>query len=101
MAGPPLHLKSLMAARTRTPEAPGAAPFVPETHSLNVLRDAVQSCRGCDIYRNATQAVFGEIDAPVLDGKAVRARMMMIGEQPGDREDKEGPSLRRPRWPPA
>jgi DNA polymerase len=80
----------MMITKTRTGEAPGATPFVPETRSLNVLRDAVQSCRGCDIYRNATQAVFGETDAPVPDGNAGRARMMMIGEQPGDREDKEG-----------
>jgi uracil-DNA glycosylase len=79
-----------MATRTRTREAPGAAPFVPQTHSLKVLREAVQSCRGCEIYRNATQAVFGEMDAPAPSGDTHRARMMMIGEQPGDREDKEG-----------
>src|SRR5438874_8996094 len=86
----PLHLKSLMATKTRIREAPGAAPFVPKTRSLNVLREAVQGCQGCDIYRNATQAVFGETDVPVADVDASHARMMMIGEQPGDREDKEG-----------
>ena len=80
----------MMVTKARTREAPGAAPFVPATRSLNVLREAVQSCQGCDIYRNATQGVFGEIDVPVLDPNAGRARMMMIGEQPGDREDKEG-----------
>lgn len=63
---------------------PGAAPFVPPTHSLPVLREAAQACRGCELYRNATQAVFGE------GGSRGRARVMMIGEQPGDREDKEG-----------
>src|SRR3954447_2771904 len=80
----------MMATRTRNREAPGAAPFVPETRSFSVLREAVQGCRGCDIYRHATQAVFGEIDAPGAAGNASRARLMMIGEQPGDREDKEG-----------
>jgi len=64
--------------------SPGAAKFVPPTHSLPVLREAVQGCRGCDLYRNATQAVFGE------GGTRGRARIMMIGEQPGDREDKDG-----------
>jgi DNA polymerase len=54
-----------------------------------VLRKAVQDCRGCDLYRNATQAVFGEMEAPESDDSP-RAQMMMIGEQPGDREDKEG-----------
>ena len=89
-SAPHVHLKPLMATRTRSREAPGAAPFVPETHSLKVLREAVQGCRGCEIYRNATQAVFGEMDTPVPNGDRHRARMMMIGEQPGDREDKEG-----------
>jgi uracil-DNA glycosylase len=79
-----------MATRTRTRVAPGAAPFVPKTRSLNLLSEAVQGCRGCEIFRNATQAVFGEIDAPIPLGDVSHARMMMIGEQPGDREDKEG-----------
>ncbi len=78
-----------MATRTRTREAPGAARFVPDTRSLKVLTEAVQGCRGCDLYRNATQAVFGEMD-PGTGDTARRAQMMMIGEQPGDREDKEG-----------
>ena len=38
----------------------GAEPFVPERRTLPALREAVQGCRGCDLYRNATQAVFGE-----------------------------------------
>jgi uracil-DNA glycosylase family protein len=78
-----------MANRTRTREAPGAAPFVPEARSLPVLSKAVQACRGCDLYRNATQAVFGEMEA-AGSSRAPHARMMMIGEQPGDREDKDG-----------
>ena len=77
-----------MVTRARAREVPGAAAFVPQNHSLKVLRGAVQSCRGCEIYRNATQAVFGEMEAP--NNEPQQARMMMIGEQPGDREDKEG-----------
>ncbi len=65
---------------------PGAEPYVPAVHKLPVLREAVQGCRGCDLYRNATQAVFGE----VLSRKSAHAAMMMVGEQPGDREDREG-----------
>lgn len=77
-----------MATRARTRQSPGAAPFVPQTHSLKVLRETVQDCRGCDLYRHATQAVFGEMEAP--DPGTGKSRMMMVGEQPGDREDKEG-----------
>jgi uracil-DNA glycosylase len=43
---------------------------------------AVQECRGCDLYRNATQAVFGQ-------GPSA-ARVVLIGEQPGDEEDQRG-----------
>ncbi len=73
------------APRSSLNKTSGAEPFVPACRSLPVLREAVQGCRGCDLYKNATQAVFGE-------GAAAKAkvRLMMIGEQPGDREDKEG-----------
>ncbi len=50
----------------------------------------MQHCQGCDIYRNATQAVFGEMEASPATRSAVKAQLMLIGEQPGDREDKEG-----------
>lgn len=66
-----------------------AAPFVPEDRTLPVLADAVQRCRGCDLYRNATQAVFGEVEAGGQPAKP-QVAVMMIGEQPGDHEDKEG-----------
>lgn len=66
-----------------------AASFVPPSRSLPVLRKAVQECRGCDLYRHATQAVFGEIEAGVISPQ-IGVSIMMIGEQPGDREDKEG-----------
>lgn len=59
-----------------------AAAFIPEGASLPVLREAVQGCRGCDLWECATQAVFGEGPAD--------ARVVFVGEQPGDKEDREG-----------
>jgi DNA polymerase len=61
-----------------------AQPFLPASAraSLSQHRAAVERCHGCDLYISATQAVFGE-------GKAT-ARMMLIGEQPGDQEDQSG-----------
>src|SRR5204862_607509 len=63
-------------------EPRSAAPFVPKTTSLRALGEAAQTCRGCDLYKFATQAVFGE------GPKA--ARVMFVGEQPGDQEDLQG-----------
>ncbi|HEY1803838.1 MAG TPA: UdgX family uracil-DNA binding protein [Terracidiphilus sp.] len=65
-----------------------AADFIPETHELKVLREAVQDCRGCALYRDATQAVFGESFGSEKSGRAFE--IMMIGEQPGDKEDIAG-----------
>jgi len=62
--------------------APSAEPYLPERLALPDLREAVQGCRGCHLYAAATQAVFGEGG----DG----ARVVLVGEQPGDREDLEG-----------
>lgn len=59
-----------------------AAEFVPADAGLTELSAAVQGCRGCDLYRDATQAVFGAGSAS--------ARVLVVGEQPGDREDREG-----------
>ena len=59
-----------------------AAEFVPDTDDLTALSDASQACRGCDLYRNATQAVFGAGSA--------HAKVVFVGEQPGDQEDKAG-----------
>jgi uracil-DNA glycosylase family protein len=67
----------------------GAARFVPVDRTLPVLREAVQKCRGCDLYRYATQAVFGELETGVTS-KRLKVAIMMIGEQPGNQEDKEG-----------
>jgi uracil-DNA glycosylase len=66
-----------------------ATEFVPNTHSLPVLREAVQNCRGCDLYKRATQAVLGEMNAPA-GRDSVHAEIMLIGEQPGDKEDLAG-----------
>jgi DNA polymerase len=66
-----------------------AAPFVPSERKLPVLGDAVQKCKGCDLYRHATQAVFGEVESRTGSTKP-KVAIMMIGEQPGDQEDKQG-----------
>ena len=62
--------------------ADSAAAFVPATRSLPQLASAVQDCRGCPLWANATQAVFGSGPGD--------SRLMLVGEQPGDREDVEG-----------
>ena len=67
----------------------GASPFVPVDRTLPVLREAVQRCHGCDLYRNATQAVFGELETGGTS-KQLKVAIMMIGEQPGNQEDLEG-----------
>jgi uracil-DNA glycosylase len=61
---------------------PGAEEFLPPQRGLAALRAAAQTCRGCDLYQDTTQTVFGL-------GKA-RAKLMLVGEQPGDAEDKAG-----------
>lgn len=66
-----------------------ASPFVPEDRTLPVLQEAVQHCRGCDLYQNATQAVFGELETRAR-AKRPKVAIMMVGEQPGDQEDKQG-----------
>jgi DNA polymerase len=64
------------------PEPNDATPFLPERRSLGALRDAAQSCRGCHLWRAATQTVFGQ--------GLRRSRLMFIGEMAGDREDRAG-----------
>ena len=60
----------------------GAAPFVPAGASLDELRAAAARCQGCELYRHATQMVFGRGPAD--------ARIVLVGEQPGDQEDLKG-----------
>lgn len=57
---------------------------------MKVLRQAVQHCRGCELYRNATQAVFGEAFGGDKSNTRSAAAIMMVGEQPGDKEDITG-----------
>ena len=59
-----------------------ATPFLPAERSLESLRQAAASCRGCDLYLTGTQTVFGE-------GRR-QAEVMFVGEQPGDQEDRAG-----------
>jgi|SRR5688572_21347447 len=67
-----------MAAR----RPPRTEEFLPKQRTLPALRDAAAQCRGCELYVKATQTVFGEGPA--------RARLVLVGEQPGDAEDRAG-----------
>jgi DNA polymerase len=66
----------------RWSEPNDATPFLPERRTLTSLRAAAAGCRGCHLWRHATQTVFGE--------GLKRARLMFVGEMPGDREDRAG-----------
>ncbi|WP_063059145.1 UdgX family uracil-DNA binding protein [Nocardia sienata] len=66
----------------RAPRPVGAAEFVPGGADLGRVRAAAADCRGCDLYRDATQTVFGAGPA--------HAPVVMVGEQPGDQEDLRG-----------
>lgn len=59
-----------------------AAPLIPPVPTLPALQDASKTCKACDLWRNATQTVFGEGPS--------QARVMFVGEQPGDLEDRAG-----------
>jgi uracil-DNA glycosylase len=59
-----------------------AEPHVPADADLDELRAAAAKCRGCDLYRDATQTVFG--------AGPPAARLVLVGEVPGDQEDREG-----------
>jgi DNA polymerase len=59
-----------------------AANFLPERMTLPALREAAEHCRGCDLYKRATQTVFGE--------GPKKADLMLVGEIPGDQEDRQG-----------
>jgi DNA polymerase len=63
-------------------EPQGAEQFLPKRRDLAALRRAASACRGCDLWHDATQTVFGE-------GRAA-ATMVLVGEQPGDWEDRRG-----------
>lgn len=65
-----------------TGAAKDATEWVPARPTLRRLQAAVQECRGCELWEDATQAVFSS--------GTRQARLMLVGEQPGDREDREG-----------
>ncbi|HEX5433504.1 MAG TPA: UdgX family uracil-DNA binding protein [Candidatus Angelobacter sp.] len=61
---------------------PTAASFLPQRLTLPNLRQAAAACKGCDLWKRGTQTVFGE--------GSPNARVLMVGEQPGDKEDLQG-----------
>ena len=61
---------------------PTARPWLPEKTTLPKLREAATGCKGCDLWERGTQTVFGE--------GSTHARVMLVGEQPGDKEDLQG-----------
>lgn len=63
-------------------EKVSAAEWVPTTNDLTKLKAAAPACRGCDLYQHATQVVFGTGPRD--------AKVVMVGEQPGDEEDRKG-----------
>ena len=67
---------------TKRPLTRSAVEFIPPTPTLPQLRQAAKTCTGCDLYRRATQTVFGE--------GASHATLVFVGEQPGDQEDLQG-----------
>lgn len=71
-----------MARRADEPDRPGAQEWVPQSADVETLRRAAEACRGCELWEGVTQVVFSEGSAG--------ARMLLVGEQPGDREDLTG-----------
>ena len=64
------------------PAATSARPFVPQDADIETLAEASKACTGCELFRKATQVVFGRGPG--------NARVVLVGEQPGDQEDLRG-----------
>lgn len=82
---PQREIGSVRASTPRQSRGSGsrtAAHLIPASPTLTDLQSAARSCKACDLWRNATQTVFGEGPTP--------ARVMFVGEQPGDLEDRAG-----------
>ena len=62
--------------------ARSAAPFIPARLTVPALQEAASSCTGCELYKQATQTVFGQGSS--------HAEIILVGEQPGDQEDRAG-----------
>lgn len=75
------HAKIVVRWTMRRP-AKSAAQFIPTKLTIPNLRQSAASCTGCDLYQRATQTVFGE--------GAAHTTIMLVGEQPGDQEDRAG-----------
>ncbi len=71
-----------MPKRPPKPKVTTAAPLIPERPTLGKLREAAEDCKACPLWKPATQTVFGEGSA--------NARVMLVGEEPGDKEDLAG-----------
>jgi DNA polymerase len=81
----PTWVKSGLVGRrigVATVDTGSAAEYLPATRSLTALREAAAGCKACPLWRTGTQTVFGE--------GAKSADVMLVGEQPGDKEDQEG-----------
>lgn len=75
-------VKTSRRPREQPESSDGAAALIPSSPTLAVLQQVSKSCKACDLWKLGTQTVFGEGPA--------RARVMFIGEQPGDSEDRAG-----------
>jgi uracil-DNA glycosylase len=73
------HLRGMT---TRSKKSVGMAELSVLSGSLKKLAKEAEHCRNCDLWRNATQTVFGE--------GSPNASIMLVGEQPGDQEDLQG-----------
>ena len=79
----PAPARSRAASRARVAgDRSGGVANVPATDDLGALEQAVKGCTACDLYKHATQAVFGRGPRD--------ARLVLVGEQPGDQEDRQG-----------
>jgi uracil-DNA glycosylase family protein len=79
LARAPARVNEMIAVQRKTL---GAGAFIPVSADLRQLREAVTWCEGCELYKHATQPVFGQGPSD--------ARIVLIGEQPGDSEDRAG-----------
>jgi uracil-DNA glycosylase len=74
--------RGAIGARKRVARGPAVSELIPYRPNLASVRDAAAGCRACDLYKRATQTVFGEGPS--------KAEVMLVGEQPGDAEDVAG-----------
>jgi uracil-DNA glycosylase len=78
----PRDFRKARKTRPQSESRAGAAALIPGSPTLQTLQQEAKSCKACDLWKLGTQTVFGEGPAP--------ARVMFVGEQPGDSEDRAG-----------